>query len=95
MSIKLSDLAEQSLNEIFNYYMENAGFDVAESVEVRIISQIKAMSGFEKALPRSEIYPTTRKLVISKIPYVAFIRENQYGEWEVIDIVHTSRRLPK
>jgi plasmid stabilization system protein ParE len=95
MSIALSELAENSLNEIFDYYIENAGFNVAEDIETRILAQIKSLAGFEEAIPKSEIYPGTRKLVISKLPYVAFIRELQSGSWEVVDIVHTSRKLPK
>ena len=94
MSIALSSLAEKSLNDIFDYYLEHAGFNVAEDNEIRILSQIKSIIGFEKAIPRSDIYPNTRKLVISKLPYVAYIRELPTGSWEVVDIVHTSRKLP-
>ena len=95
MSIELSELAENSLNEIFDYYIEHAGFNVAEDIEIRILKQIKSITGFEEAIPKSEIYPGTRKLVISKLPYVAFIRELPSKSWEVVDIVHTSRKLPK
>jgi plasmid stabilization system protein ParE len=94
MPIALSNLAENSLNEIFDYYLEHAGFNVAEDNEVQILSQIKSITGFETAIPRSDIYPGTRKLVISKLPYVAFIRELPAGTWEVVDIVHTSRKIP-
>ena len=95
MSIELSELAENSLNEIFDYYIKHAGFNVAEDIEIRILKQIKSITGFEEAIPKSEIYPGTRKLVISKLPYVAFIRELPSKSWEVVDIVHTSRKLPK
>jgi plasmid stabilization system protein ParE len=95
MSIQLSELAENSLNEIFDYYIEHAGFHVAEDIEIRILKQITSITGFETAFPKSEVYPETRKLVIMKLPYVAFIRELQSGLWEVVDIIHTSRKLPK
>jgi plasmid stabilization system protein ParE len=95
MPIKLSELAEESLDEIVAYYAVTVNEDFSESIENRILEQIDAINGFEKSIPVSEIFPTARKLVISKLPYVAFIRENSQGEWEVIDIVHTSRKLPK
>ena len=95
MPIKLSELAEESLDEIVAYYAVTVNEDFSESIENRILDQIDALNGFEKSIPVSEIFPTARKLVISKLPYVAFIRENSQGEWEVIDIVHTSRKLPK
>ena len=41
MSLGLSEIAEQSLNEIFDYYVENAGFNVAEDIEIRILKHIK------------------------------------------------------
>jgi hypothetical protein len=42
----------------------------------------------------SDLFPGTRKRVISNLPYVAFIRQLDGEVWEAIDIVHTSRRLP-
>lgn len=95
MSIFLSRLAEQSLEEIAEYYAETVNENFSESIERRILSQIKTLHGFEMSIPRSEIFPDTRKLVISKLPYVAFSREVSTGQWEVVDIVHTSRKLPK
>ena len=92
---KLSELAEDSLDEIVAYYAVTVNEDFSESIENRILDQIDAIDGFEKSIPVSEIFPTARKLVISKLPYVAFIRERSNGLWEVIDIVHTSRKLPK
>jgi plasmid stabilization system protein ParE len=95
MPIQLSELAEQSLDQIVTYYAEIANEEVSESIENRILGQIEAINGFEKSIPISEIFPGTRKLVISKLPYVAFIRERSKEVWEVVDIVHTSRKLPK
>lgn len=92
---KLSELAEDSLDEIVAYYAVTVNEDFSESIENRILDQIDAIDGFEKSIPVSEIFPTARKLVISKLPYVAFIRERSNGLWEVVDIVHTSRKLPK
>jgi plasmid stabilization system protein ParE len=95
MPIQLSELAEESLYEIVAYYVVTVNEDFSESIEKRILDQIDAINGFEKSIPVSDIFPGTRKLVISKLPYVAFIRERSPGSWEVVDIVHTSRKLPK
>lgn len=95
MPIKLSELAEESLDEIVAYYAITVNEDFSASIESRILDQIEAINGFEKSIPASDIFPSARKLVISKLPYVAFIRERSMGIWEVVDIVHTSRKLPK
>lgn len=95
MAIAWSLAAEDSLFEILNYYELEVGLNFAESIENRIYAQIEKLDGFEESIPRSDIYPAMRKLVISKLPYVAFIRERSKGMWEVVDIVHTSRKLPK
>ena len=43
----------------------------------------------------SDIFPGTRRVVIKNLPYVAFIRPVAADSWQVIDMVHTSRRLRK
>lgn len=95
MAMTWSQAAEDSLFEILNFYELEVSLDFAESIENRIYAQVEKLEGFEESIPRSDIYPATRKLVISKLPYVAFIRERSKGLWEVVDIVHTSRKLPK
>ena len=47
------------------------------------------------SVPVSDIFPDTRRVVIKNLPYVAFIRPIAADVWEVVDIVHTSRKLPK
>ncbi len=95
MPISLSTLARDSLLEILNYYETQVSEEFANSIQTRILMQISRINGFEKSIPPSQLVPGTRKLVISKLPYVAFIREVSKGRWEVVDIVHTSRKLPK
>ena len=95
MPIKWSQQAEDSLFEILKYYEEKEGIDFADSIEDRIFEQVDKIEGFELSIPKSDIYPKARKLVISKLPYVAFIRENKNGAWEVADITHTSMKTPK
>ena len=85
----------QSLEEIIIWYELEAGIQVADSVQNRIWQQVEKIDRFPLSIPVSEIFPTTRKLVISNLPYVAFIRQLDGDVWEVVDIVHTSRKIPK
>ncbi len=95
MPIQWSDLALLSLEEIVIWYELEAGRQVADSVQNRIWQQVEKVDLFPKSIPASEIFPGTRKLVISNLPYVAFIRQLDGTAWEVVDVVHTSRKLPK
>ena len=95
MAIQWSDFAPESLEEIIVWYELEAGRQVADSVQNRIWRQVEKIDGFAMSLPASDIFPKTRKLVISNLPYVAFIRQLDGAVWEVVDIVHSSRKLPK
>jgi plasmid stabilization system protein ParE len=95
MPITLSTLARESLLEILDYYEVEVSEEFADAIEERITKQIFDLDGFEMSIPESQILPGTRKLVISKLPYVAFIRQVSVKEWEVVDIIHTSRKIPK
>jgi plasmid stabilization system protein ParE len=95
MALQWSDLALQSLEEIILYYEAQAGRRVADAVENRLFEQIEKIDDCPMSIPESEIFPGSRKLVISKLPYVAFIRCLSQNLWEVVDVVHTSRKLPK
>jgi len=57
--------------------------------------KVEKIDGFPMSLPASELFPGTRKLVISNLPYVAFIRQLNGAVWEVVDVVHTARKFPK
>ena len=95
MAIHWSDFALQSLEEIIIWYELEAGRQVADSVQNRIWQQVEKIEAFPMSIPASEVLPGTRKLVISNLPYVAFIRQRDGAVWEVVDIVHTARKLPK
>jgi plasmid stabilization system protein ParE len=95
MAIQWSAFALESLEEIIIWYELEAGRQVADSVQNRIWRQVEKIDGFAMSIPASDILPGTRKLVISNLPYVAFIRQLDGAVWEVVDLVHTSRKLPK
>ena len=95
MALLWSELALNSLEEIIFYYELEAGRLVADAFENRLIAQIEAIDRAPMSIPESEVFPGTRILVINKLPYVAFIRQIDGPLWEVINVVHTSRKLPK
>jgi plasmid stabilization system protein ParE len=95
MAIQWSDFALQSLEEIILYYEQEGGRILADRAELEIWSQVEDSNRFPEAIAKSEIFPGTRRLVIQTFPYVAFIRKIDVDLWEVVDIVHTSRKLPK
>ena len=95
MAMQWSDYALQSLEEIIIWYELEAGRLVADSVQNRIWQQVEKMDAFPMSVPVSDVFPGTRKLVISNLPYVAFIRQLDGPMWEVVDSVHTARKLPK
>ncbi len=95
MSIEWSDFALDSLAEIILWYEQQAGHAVAKSVEDRIFKQVQTVATFPRSIPVSEFMPALRKLVIKNLPYNAYTRQRADGVWEVVDIVHTSRKLPK
>ena len=95
MPIQWSDCALESLEEIIIWYELEAGRQVADSVQNRIWKQVEKIDGFPMSIPASDLFLGARKLVISNLPYVAFIRQLDGEVWEVIDIVHTSRKFPK
>ena len=95
MAIQWSNFALGSLEEIIIWYELEAGRQVADSVQNRIWQQVEKMDGFPMSIPVSDLFPGTCKLVISNLPDVAFICQLDGPVWEVADIVHTSRKLPK
>ncbi|MEN9560343.1 MAG: hypothetical protein RLZZ502_1554, partial [Pseudomonadota bacterium] len=90
-----SDGALESAEEIIAYYEREAGIDVAHFIETQLFSQVEKYDTFTLSAPESEIFPGMRKIVINRLPFVAFIRKTKSGLWEVVDVVHTSRKLPQ
>jgi plasmid stabilization system protein ParE len=85
----------QSLEEIVLHYEEEGGRNLADRAELEIWSQVEDSNHFPDAIQESELFPGTRRLVIKIFPYVAFIRKIDDDLWEVVDVVHTSRKIPK
>jgi plasmid stabilization system protein ParE len=95
MAIQWSDFALQSLEEIVLHYEAEGGRELADRAEMEIWSQVADSNRFPEAIKESEIFPDTRRLVVRIFPYVVFIRKIDSDICEVVDVVHTSRKLPK
>lgn len=98
MLIQWSDFALLSLEEILFWYEMESGRELADSIKRRIDEQVKAYTRpplTPNSLVDSEIYSNTKRLPIKRLPYVAFLREIRGDLWEIVDIAHTSRKLPK
>ena len=72
-----------------------SGRELANRAEMEIWSQVEDSNRFPEDIQESEIFQGTRRLVIRIFPYVVFIRKTDSGLWEVLDVVHTARMLPK
>jgi plasmid stabilization system protein ParE len=98
ITIDWSDLSLESLAEIVLWYDEQVNPAFADSVKQQISKQVQLYTKeplTPSSLPNSEFYPGTRKLFVRDFPYVVIIRHVKRERWEVVDVIHTSRKLPK
>lgn len=93
MQIFWSDEALNDLEEILTYYYLEANPRTAVAVEQRIIEAIESLPPFSERIRESDRVPSTRELVVHKLPYVVFLQvlENRII---VLNIVHTKRKSP-
>lgn len=85
--------ALDDLEEILAYYYFEVGPATAEAVERRIVSQVEALCTFSERIRKSDRIPNARELVISKLPYIVFVR--LLPERIIVLIVaHAARKFP-
>ncbi len=87
-----SEEAEQDLENILLYYLEQVGMRVAESVYGRIRNQVGALEKFPER-SRAGRVSGTREYVISQLPYIAVI-EVAKDAVIVLNIIHTAKKYP-
>jgi len=85
--------ALDDLENILAYYYLEVGPATAEAVERRIVSQIEALETFPERIRSSDRIPEARELVITRLPYIAFLRVQADGIL-VLNVVHTARKFP-
>jgi toxin ParE1/3/4 len=85
--------AEQDLDNILSYYLEQAGFRVAESVYGRIKEQVGSLKIFPERTTRPGRVLGTREYVISRLPYIAII-DIDADTVSVLGVIHAARKYP-
>lgn len=93
MDIVWTDEALDDLAEIVAYYHAKVSLRTAESVERRIIEQIKDLPPFPERIRKSDRVPGARELVINRLPYVVFVKLLAEAI-VVLNVIHTARRFP-
>lgn len=86
--------ALDDLDGILAYYHLKAGPATAEAVERRIVSRIEGLKPFPERIRASDRIPGARELVISHLPYIAFVKLIPDGI-VILNIVHAARNFPK
>lgn len=93
MRILWTEEALDDLAEIFTHYVTAANPRTAESIERRIVEQIRGLPPFPERIRKSDCVPGTRELVVKRLPYVVFVKLTQ-DEIIVLNVVHTARKFP-
>ena len=90
--INWTEEAEQDLENILLYYLDQAGLRVAEAVYNRIRDQVGQLDTFPESTRVGRV-PGTRECVISRLPYIAVI-DVGHDTVTVLSVVHTARKYP-
>ncbi|MDP2795235.1 MAG: type II toxin-antitoxin system RelE/ParE family toxin [Sulfurisoma sp.] len=93
MRIVWTDEALDDLEEILAYYYAEAGPRVAEMIKRRIVDQVEGLPPFPERIRKSERIPGARELVVSRLPYIAFVKLLP-DAIVVLNVVHTARKFP-
>lgn len=90
--INWTEEAEQDLENILLYYLEQAGLRVAEAVYNRIRDQVGQLDSSPECTRVGRVQGT-RECVISRVPYIAVI-DVGHDTVTVLSVVHTARKYP-
>ena len=95
MDIYYLQEAENDLEQIVFYYLEQVSPAFGLEVYSRISRRIEDIAIFPKSIKASERVAGTRELVIPDLPYVVFVRiREDLDRIEVLRILHTAMRFP-
>ena len=84
--------AEQDLEDILAYYIEEAGIRVAQSIYKRIRAHVETLKQFPERV-RSGRVAGTRECVIPRLPFIAVIQV-EGDKVVVLSMLHTARKYP-
>ncbi|PKO62778.1 MAG: type II toxin-antitoxin system RelE/ParE family toxin [Betaproteobacteria bacterium HGW-Betaproteobacteria-18] len=84
--------AEQDIEAILTYYVEEAGLRVANAIYERIKAQVGSLKMFPQRCRPGRV-PDTKEYVLHRLPYIAVV---QIGEntVSVLSVIHTARKYP-
>lgn len=90
--VNWTEEAEQDLDNILLYYLDQAGLRVAEALYNRIRDQVGQLETFPESTRVGRVQGT-RECVISRLPYIAVI-DVGHDTVTVLSVVHTARKYP-
>ena len=92
LKVLWTEEAEQDLENILSYYLEQAGMRVAESIYTRVKKQVGMLDVFpERTRPGRAA--GTREYIISRLPYIAVV-DVGIDTVLVLNVIHTAKKYP-
>lgn len=90
--VEWTDAAEQDLENILTYYLEEAGLRVANAIFVRIKEQVGSLKLFPNRCRPGRL-SATREYVLHRLPYIAVVHVGD-DTVSVLNLIHTARKYP-
>ena len=86
--------AENDLVEILTYYAEAGGIRLAETMNMRIKTQIERLKHMPQRIADSQLVPGVKGFLIEKLPYWAyFVIDEEHMTVFILNVVHTRRKF--
>lgn len=92
LKVEWTDGAEQDLEIILTYYLEEAGDLVASAIFVRIKEQIGSLKLFPHRCRPGRV-ADTREYVLHRLPFIAEVHIGEDAV-SVLNVIHTARKYP-
>jgi plasmid stabilization system protein ParE len=91
--VEWTDAAEQDLENILTYYLEETGLRVTNAIFVRIKEQVGSLKLFPHRCRTGRV-ADTREYVLHRLPYIAVVHVGQETV-SVLNVIHTARKYPQ
>lgn len=90
--VEWTDGAEQDLENILTYYLEEAGPRVASAIFLRIKEQVGSLKLFPLRCRPGRV-SGTKEYVLHRLPYIAVVHIGDETV-SVLSLIHTARKYP-
>lgn len=87
-----TDEAEQDLENILTYYLEETGLRLADAIFVRIKEHVGSLKLFPHRCRPGRV-ANTREYVLHRLPYIAMVHVGE-DTVSVLNVIHTARKYP-